>query len=110
MVVDGGEIVDHAWMRPAAALDAHGAGEIQLLPPTWITLATLARRGDVAAALAAAGRSEPERFATRFAVVEDGMVALYHGDAGYESSDPSVPGARHRLWMVGRQWRYEREA
>ena len=47
-----------------------------------------------------AGRA-PEYFATRFASVDGGAVALYHGDAGYDDEDPDRLGARHRLWMVG---------
>ena len=50
----------------------------------------------------------PPRFATRFAKVEGGLVALYHGDAGSDDVDPARPGPRRRLWMVGPQWRYER--
>jgi hypothetical protein len=38
----------------------------------------------------------------------NGIVALYHGDAGYESGDADLEGARHRLWMVEGGWRYER--
>jgi len=108
VVVDGGEIVDHVWVRPRQALDRHGAGEVELLPPTWITLAMLAEHDDVVAAVSAAAGREPERFATRFTKVEGGMVALYHGDAGYADVDPDRPGGRHRLWMVGPVWRYER--
>jgi hypothetical protein len=36
------------------------------------------------------------------------MVAMYHGDAGYDTDDPSTPGDRHRLWMLESGWRYER--
>ncbi len=49
-----------------------------------------------------------ERFATHIAVGGDGPVALWHGDAGFETSDASVPGARHRLSMFDGDWRYER--
>ena len=45
---------------------------------------------------------------THIAPAEGGGVALWHGDAGYDSSDPDVPGERHRLWMLGDGWRYER--
>ena len=30
---------------------------------------------------------------------EIGLVAMWGGDAGYESGDADVPGARHRLLM-----------
>ena len=35
-----------------------------------------------------------------FARTDDGLVALWAGDAGYAAADPSTPGARHRLHMV----------
>ncbi len=37
------------------------------------------------------------------------MVALYAGDAGYDSGDATLPGRRHRLWMLDEGWRYERD-
>src|SRR4051812_47078770 len=47
VVVDDGEIRDHGWMRPADALARRDAGEIELIPPTWVTLRWLAGAGTV---------------------------------------------------------------
>jgi hypothetical protein len=55
-----------------------------------------------------AGAREPEYFETRIALVDDGPIALWSGDAGYEESSADAPGARHRLWMAKSGWRYER--
>jgi 8-oxo-dGTP pyrophosphatase MutT (NUDIX family) len=33
-VVDGSECIDHTWLTPQAALDAHRAGELELVFPT----------------------------------------------------------------------------
>jgi 8-oxo-dGTP pyrophosphatase MutT (NUDIX family) len=109
VVIDGGEIHDHAWLTPEAALAAREAGEIELSPPTWITLFTLAGFGDVATALDALASRPPEWFATRISVVADGVLALYAGDAGYEDEDPDRPGARHRLEMLRSGWHYRRD-
>ena len=109
VTVDGGEITEHAWARPATVLERRDAGEIELAPPTWVTLHTLAGHADVATALDATSRATVEHFTTRAALTEDGgVVAMWHGDAGYESGDAGAPGARHRLWMVDTGWRYER--
>jgi len=108
VVIDRGEIHDSAWMRPAEALRRRDALEIELAPPTWVTLDNLSRYENVAAALADARSREPETFTTRIGRVEGGMTAMWHGDAGYEDGDPSRPGARHRLWMMDNGWRYER--
>ncbi len=55
--VDGGEVVDHAWLTPAAALEADAAGRLELSFPTARHLEELAGATTVAALLeAAAGR------------------------------------------------------
>jgi len=110
VTIDQGEIHAHAWLRPADALARRNALAIELAPPTWVTLEWLATHADVAGALAAARAGEPERFATRVALTPEGAVALWGGDAGYESEDATLPGARHRLLMLKTGWRYERSA
>jgi 8-oxo-dGTP pyrophosphatase MutT (NUDIX family) len=106
--IDGGEIHEHDWMRPADALARRDAGEIELAPPTFVSLYELAQHASVDDALAHARARTPERFATAVARVEGGAVAMWHGDAGYEARAPDRPGARHRLWMLDAGWRYER--
>jgi 8-oxo-dGTP pyrophosphatase MutT (NUDIX family) len=108
IVVDGGEIHEHAWQRPIDALGQRDAGEIELAPPTWVTLYELARHDAVADALDAARGREPERFETHIAVEEGGPTAMWHGDAGWDASDASLEGPRHRLCMHGGGWHYLR--
>lgn len=115
VVVDGGEIGDHVWARPVDALDRHAAGEVELAPPTWITLRSLADGGDTidsvlgaARGAAAAGQPVPH-FATR--VVMDGatIVTVWDPDATYwlDPPDLDAPGPRHRLRMMDGGWIYE---
>ena len=47
----GGEAAAAAWIEPGAAIEAGKRGEIELWPPTAITLAELAACGDAATAL-----------------------------------------------------------
>ena len=108
VTVDMGEIRDHRWLQPADAIARRDAEEIELAPPTWVTLHRLAQYQDVAAAVADAHEREPEFFETHIARVEGGAAALWEGDAGYETNDAEAPGPRHRLWMSGNGWRYER--
>jgi 8-oxo-dGTP pyrophosphatase MutT (NUDIX family) len=107
--IDGGEIHDHAWVRPADALARRDAGEIDLAPPTWITLHRLAQTADVTSALVEATDQTPDRFETRVAPTEGGLVALWAGDVAYERGTIDDPGPRHRLWMIKTGWRYERD-
>ncbi|MGZ4691420.1 MAG: NUDIX hydrolase [Acidimicrobiia bacterium] len=110
VTIDDGEIRDHMWVSPAEALLRRDALEIELAPPTWVTLHTLAGQPTVAAAIDAARRAEPEHFTTKAAFTDEGVVVLWHGDAGYDDGDPAREGPRHRLWMVDTGWRYERTA
>ena len=105
---DGGEIHELGWLRPAAALESRNAGEIELAPPQFITLEHLRPFATAAEALAHYAARRPEHFATSFAGVEGGMIAMYEGDVAYGTEDVDVPGPRHRLWMVADGWRYER--
>ncbi|MGD9702942.1 MAG: NUDIX domain-containing protein [Acidimicrobiia bacterium] len=104
IAVDGHEIVDHAWVRPTAALE----GGLPIAPPTYVTLHQLAEFTDVAA-LAAGPRHGIEHFVTRPARHGEDTFLLWHGDAGYDTGDAGSPGARHRATLVGmRVSRYER--
>ena len=108
VIVDGGEIHEHAWVRPADGLARRDAGEIELAPPTWVTLHDLAQFATVDDALEEIRRREPEFFETRITTVDEAIVAMWHGDAGYESGDADATGGRHRLVMADAGWRYER--
>ncbi len=109
VTIDDGEIHEHQWMAPTDALARRDAGEIELAPPTWVTLHTLAQAATVADAIERAQAVVPDRFVTKIAFREDHMVAIWAGDAGYDTGDPDVAGARHRLMMHGNRWSYARE-
>jgi 8-oxo-dGTP pyrophosphatase MutT (NUDIX family) len=108
VVIDDGEIHEHEWLSPEEALRRRDALEIELAPPTFVTLKTLAQWTRVEEALAAVALRANEFFETRIGVTDDGPVALWHGDAGYEATDAAAAGARHRLSMAKDRWHYER--
>ncbi|MFU8817294.1 MAG: NUDIX hydrolase [Pseudomonadales bacterium] len=96
--IDGGEIQNHQWLNPSLALQRHAAGEIDLAPPTWVTLYQLAQHDSTDAVLQHLGNPEPEFYETRLAKRRDGTrIAMWHGDAGYAAWDADMPGSRHRL-------------
>jgi 8-oxo-dGTP pyrophosphatase MutT (NUDIX family) len=109
VTIDDGEIHEHQWMAPAEAIARRDRSEIELAPPTWVTLHTLARSATVADALADAAATDPLQFVTRIAFLEDRMTAMWAGDAGYESGEPETSGPRHRLVMSAGTWSYERD-
>lgn len=107
VTIDMGEIHEDEWVRPADMLRRRDEGEIQLAPPTIVTLHELATHDVVDSVLAAAAVREPFRYQTRIGNTEAGMVTMWAGDAGYESGDPEAPGPRHRLLMSDPAWVYE---
>jgi 8-oxo-dGTP pyrophosphatase MutT (NUDIX family) len=108
VIVDGGEIGDHVWTTPSAALERHRAGEIDLLPPTWVSLQRIAGLPDVATAVSTVAAGRVDHFSTRLADADGVLVTLWEPDAAYRSGDLAAPGARHRLFMDPAGWRYER--
>jgi 8-oxo-dGTP pyrophosphatase MutT (NUDIX family) len=111
VAIDHGEIHDSDWMRPAEALRRRDAREIEIAPPTFVSLAELCGFGNVEDALSSIERRTPERFQTVIALSEVGPIAMWHGDAGYESADPHLEGPRHRLTMNKTAgWVYDRSA
>ncbi len=109
LTADGGEIHELAWMRPADAMRQRNEGQIELIPPTFITLALLAPFATATEALAHYRDNSPEFFVTKFTRKDGYNIALYAGDAGYEVGDASVPGPRNRLLMGEGDWVYERD-
>ena len=109
VTIDDGEIHDAMWVTPADALRRRDEGEVELAPPTWVSLDRLARSTTVEEAIAEAEQGEVEAFETVVAKDADGqLVTLWHGDAGYEAGDATLPGARHRLVMAA-TWTYLRD-
>jgi 8-oxo-dGTP pyrophosphatase MutT (NUDIX family) len=107
VAIDNDEIHDHAWMAPSEALRRRDAGEIQLAPPTWVTLYRLSAFREPAGAFAGLTSGEPRIYITRIEKVDGGMTSVWAGDAAYADGDLARPGPRHRLTMLASGWRYE---
>ncbi|MEZ5261046.1 MAG: NUDIX domain-containing protein [Acidimicrobiales bacterium] len=110
VTIDNGEIHEHEWIRPAEAMRRRRAGEIEMIPPTWVTLLSLAGFTSTGDALERIRSRQPDVFVTRMVRHDDGRQALlWAGDAGHLSGELDATGTRHRLWMDGDDWRYERD-
>lgn len=108
VVVDGAEIRAHRWLRPEAALGAQACGEIELPPPTFVTVTLLCEFASAAAALTQFRTSEPRTYVPRLCHTPRGELALYHGDVAYDGGELEQHGPRHRLLMCPGAWLYER--
>lgn len=100
VVIDQGEITEHEWSTPGAALERHAAGEIEIVPPTWITLTQLGQHEDASSAIEWAAGQRPRRFHTR-PIAKKPMTLAWEGD---EAVDGTEHGGRNRLEMHPDGW------
>jgi 8-oxo-dGTP pyrophosphatase MutT (NUDIX family) len=108
VAVDDGEIVGHDWLLVSEALAQRDRGEIELAPPTFVTLAVIAQSKTVDEALAAARAKEPTIYEVHLEKRERRVFTVFAGDVGYEdSSKLDEPGPRHRLEISNNPWVYE---
>jgi 8-oxo-dGTP pyrophosphatase MutT (NUDIX family) len=107
VVVDDGEIREHQWIRPADALVRRESGDIELIPPTWVTLHKLAEAASSEAVCEAARARDPEIFLTHITKVDGGIASIWQGDVAYDDLDTEKPGPRNRLLMLDTGWRLE---
>lgn len=106
--IDNSEIVDYRWLTPAAALELHAAGELDLPAPTYVTLLGFKACASTDVLTASLREAAVQHFVPRLVPIAEGRCTLYGEDAGYESLDFDAPGPRHRLIMKGRDWQYVR--
>ncbi|MCY4095840.1 MAG: NUDIX hydrolase [Gammaproteobacteria bacterium] len=99
--VDGGEIKEHTWISPNEALQRHAREEIDLAPPTWVTLYHLSKYSPSEEAVAHFRTLTPRYYETHLAKDHSGTrIAMWEGDAGYSAFDANAEGATHRLVMA----------
>ncbi|MCH1881734.1 NUDIX domain-containing protein [Agrococcus sp. ARC_14] len=99
------EVDAHAWIRPADALKRHGAGDLRLFPPTWVTLDTLMAYPTVETALNAIRGHELREYETKQDQARG--LAIWAGDEGYDDAPDTEEGPRHRLHVGSLPWRFE---
>ena len=107
VTIDDSEIIEHNWFRPHKAINLRDSGEIELAPPTWVTLNRLISFTNVEDALNDLDAKDPMFYETHIAQSAKGPVAMWFGDAGYEKTDPDMPGERHRLTMTTDGYHFE---
>ena len=96
ILIDDGEIHEFQWMRPQQALDLHYGGELNLMPPTYLSMRLIGHYQTAAEACERLALRDPYEVTPRLCKADGVMVCLYPGDAGYDSIEPMLPGPRHR--------------
>ncbi len=105
VTIDDGEITDHAWLAPHRALERHAAVDIELAPPTFVTLHHLAEFATVAELLDHASTNEPKRYRTVLARGNGFRALLWEGDVAHDTGDLRADGPRHRVEMSVDGWK-----
>lgn len=98
--IDNGEIHDASWLSVSDIFQRHHAGELPMLPPTYMTLKAISEFDTVDEVVAALESSTPVVVEPHGVPIEGGFAAMYPGDAGYETLNADAPGARHRTEIV----------
>lgn len=106
VTIDGGEIHDHQWMRVADVVAAHKAGDMGMMPPTYVTLCSLLRYQSTADMIAGEQEIAPPEVLPIFAKEGETFLVMFKGDAGYDNGESTTPGARHRAVMQNGAWEY----
>lgn len=111
VIVDGGEIANHRWLRPhvGCAESTASEHELRLLPPTFVSLSDISAYASCQAARDGISGRQASVYEPRMVFVEDGICFLYAGDAGYEDNDLHPDGPRHRCYMVNGKLEYIRQ-
>ena len=87
---DGREVDDAGWLNPRGALEAHRAGELELVFPTIRTLDTLLPFANAAEVIEAARDRVVEPILPRVAGTREHHRVLLPGDDGYENAAPDT--------------------
>jgi len=106
VTIDGSEIHEHAWLNVGEAIVQHEAGELGLLPPTIMTLRALHGYLSAEDAMIGIAARDPYRVFPVFVVGDNGVEVLFEGDAGYDSGESLLEGAKHRACMNDGCWSY----
>jgi 8-oxo-dGTP pyrophosphatase MutT (NUDIX family) len=111
VIVDGGEIAHHRWIKPDLALSESADVDhlLRLMPPTYVSLFDIADCETCEQARNRMGERQAIVYEPRMVFVEDGICFLYGGDAGYTQESLEIEGDRHRLYMIDSQLQYIRE-
>ena len=106
VVIDGGEIHDSQWILVHEAVARHEAGEMGMLPPTYVTLRRLSHYKNLQEMLAAERDSPAPEVFPVFAANTKPLTVMFRGDAGYDSGEVDTQGPRHRAVLRDSHWDY----
>ena len=97
VIIDDQEIKQHLWIHPQAAIDELKTGKLAMMPPTIMSLQLISKCNAVNEAKQVMNKLKPVFVLPVIDQKEGAFICMYEGDAGYDTTDACVVGARHRL-------------
>lgn len=107
VLIDQQEIVDSCWLHPKKALSLLAKKEIDLLPPTLITLNRIRNAFSYQEVQSEFKRTGVVRAAPVTRLHNGKFYCLYRGDSGYEKGDIGHDQRQHRLVIDAAARTYE---
>jgi len=105
--IDNGEIHDYRWVCPKEFLAQIPTPDIMIMPPTYVSLHSLAQHSSIKSVMETIRKQPAEIFETQFKKSKTGFVTYWKGDAAYESQDLNLDGPRRRLVCGYDRWDYQ---
>lgn len=106
VIVDQSEIVDYQWLSPSDAIEMQKAGELAMLPPTFISIQRIKNSKTYMDVIKEFDRTGVIKAEPVVSIQNGTFYSLYKGDAGYENVDPTVTTSKHRLIIDQKTNRY----
>lgn len=107
VTIDNSEIIDSQWLSVEDIFARQANKEIELAPPTWMTLNELKPCQTVQEAFKLAQSRPPRFYLTQVGELNGDHVLMWEGDDGYIPSDAKINGKKHRLTLARGSWVFE---
>ena len=102
-LADGSETDRAIWLGARDALARHAAGQLALLPPTWMTLYALAEFESASAAMASTRATPTVTLQPELVSGATGFTLCFPGDPAHSVGTRALPGPT-RLRLVDGRW------
>ena len=106
VIIDNGEIHDYQWVRPVKSLALHSQGELNLMPPAFLTLSLLRYYQTAESACLDLAQRERYDVTPKLSMASGKMAATYPGDVEYETGQASLSGPQHRTVFTDTGMKY----
>ena len=106
VTIDDGEIHEFRWITPQEAINLHHLGQLNLMPPTYLSIRLVSNFNSAKKACKSLNQRESFSVTPRLCQVDDKWICLYLGDAGFANTNPNLLGPQHRTTFTANGMNY----